>query len=155
MTIQQYNKNLTFSNTYKHTNCQVTQGGKLVAEVANSHYCFCVCEQPIPKAGKIQFTFQILTGSDFFVGIGFKDIMQQKNYYDCNNSGTYLIKENGPTQSHDNKDIHDKQLSLDKYIKWSKQNNPQKTFAKQWIDTSQQLYPCVGLGRKAQIKILN
>ncbi|CAD8129462.1 unnamed protein product [Paramecium sonneborni] len=144
--IQKFNKALTFSNTYKHTNCQVTEEAKLVAEIEDERYCFCLCEQAIPKTGKIQFTFQILSGSEFFVGIGFRDIMQQNHYYDCYSGGygTYLISEDGQSYSHDNEDVHNKQLSFkftnsdiiiievsikDKYIKWSKQNNPQETFA--------------------------
>ncbi|CAD8201386.1 unnamed protein product [Paramecium pentaurelia] len=170
--IQQYNKSLTFSNTYKHNNCSVSEGGKLVAEVGNNHWCFCVCEQAIPKTGKIQYAFQILCEQELFVGIGFRDIMKQKNFYDCCNvgDGTYLIKENGYIYSHHNKDIHGKELSFkfknndiiiievsieDKYIKWTRQNNPQLSFVYLGIDTSQELYPCVGLYRQAKIKILD
>ncbi|CAD8214056.1 unnamed protein product [Paramecium octaurelia] len=170
--IQQYNKTLTFSNTYKHSECQVSEAAKLVSSVGNSCYYFCVCEQAIPKTGKIQFTFQILTGSQWFVGIGFRDIMQKNNFYDCYHAGygTYLILNDGRSWSHHNKDVHNKELSFkftnndiirmevsieDKYIKWSRQNNPQATatFVLE-IDTSQELYPCVGLHQKSQIKIL-
>ncbi|CAD8112292.1 unnamed protein product [Paramecium primaurelia] len=168
--IQQYNKSLTFSNTNKHNYCSVSEGGKLVAEVGNDHWCFCVCEQAIPKTGKIQYAFQIICEQQLFVGIGFRDIMKQKNFYDCYNVGTYLIQENGYTYSHHNKDIHGKELSFkfknndiiiievsieDKYIKWTRQNNPQLSFVQLGIDTSQELYPCVGLYKQAKIKILD
>ncbi|CAD8214052.1 unnamed protein product [Paramecium octaurelia] len=153
--------------------CQISEAGKLVTNVGNSYYYFCVCEQAIPKTGKIQFTFQILTGSEWFVGIGFRDIMQKNNFYDCHHDGygTYLIYYDGRSWSHHNKDVHDKKLSFkftnndiirmevsieDKYIKWSRQNNPQATATFVLaIDTSQELYPCVGLHQKAQIKILD
>ncbi|CAD8214053.1 unnamed protein product [Paramecium octaurelia] len=170
--IHQYNKTLTFSNTYKHSECQVSEAAKLVSSVGNSGYYFCVCEQAIPKTGKIQFTFQILTGSEWFVGIGFRDIMQKNNFGNCYNAGygTYLIDNHCRSWSHHNKDVHDKYLSFkftnndiirmevsieDKYIKWSRQNNPQLTFVQLAIDTSQELYPCVGFYQTAQIKILD
>ncbi|CAD8215485.1 unnamed protein product [Paramecium octaurelia] len=170
--IHQYNKTLTFSNTYKHSECQVSEAAKLVSNGEKSRYCFCVCEQAIPKTGKIQFTFQILAGSRWFVGIGFRDIMKKNYFYDCDNYGygTYLIEQNGSTYSHHNKDVFNKQLSFiftnndiirmevsieDKYIKWSRKNHPQLTFVQLAIDTSQELYPCVGLDYKSQIKILD
>ncbi|CAD8213046.1 unnamed protein product [Paramecium pentaurelia] len=169
--IQQYNKSLQFSNTYKHNSCQVSEGGKLVADVNNgSCSCYCLCEQAIPKTGKIQFAFQILSGSYFYVGIGFRDIMQKYNYQSCYQTGTYLIKQNGNTYSHHNKDLQSKQLSFvftnndiiiievcieNKYIKWSKQNNPLLAYVVQLdIDTSQELYPCVGVNN-SKIKLLD
>ncbi|CAD8198431.1 unnamed protein product [Paramecium octaurelia] len=47
--IQQYNKSLSFSNAYKHVSCQVTEGAKVVAEVSNSGWYYCLCDQAIPK----------------------------------------------------------------------------------------------------------
>ncbi|CAD8166298.1 unnamed protein product [Paramecium pentaurelia] len=73
--IQLYQKSLSFSNAYKNGNCQVTEGGKVVADVGNSSWSYCLCEQAIPKTGKIQFAFQILNGSAFMVGIGFREII--------------------------------------------------------------------------------
>ncbi|CAD8128556.1 unnamed protein product [Paramecium sonneborni] len=168
--IQQYNKSLSFSNTYKNTNCSVTEAGKLVADIANNgNYNFCLCEQAIPKTGKIQFAFQMISGSSFMIGIGFREIMQKNNYQNCYNAGTYLISYGGYTCSHHNKDVHDKQLSFGfktndiiiievciehKYIKWIRQNNPYATIVLD-IDTSQQLYPCVGVQYNSKIKILD
>ncbi|CAD8172211.1 unnamed protein product [Paramecium pentaurelia] len=168
--IQQYNKSLSFSNTYKHNNCELSECTKLVAEVANNGYFFCLCEQAIPKTGKIQFAFQILSGSYFHVGIGFRDIMQKNNYQDCYQTGTYLIRQDGYTYSHHNKDLYHKKLSFQftnndiiiievciehKYIKWSRQNNSQATFVQLDIDTSQELYPCVGVAHNSKIKLLD
>ncbi|CAD8196230.1 unnamed protein product [Paramecium pentaurelia] len=170
--IQLYNKSLSFSNTYKHTNCQLSEGGKVVAETSNnSYFCFCLCEQAIPKTGKIQFAFQMISGSYFMVGIGFRDIMQKNNYYNCYQTGygTYLIQCGGCTYSHHNKDLNGKSLSFQftnndiiiievciehKYIKWSRQNNPQATTVLD-IDTSQELYPCVGVYGQSKIKLLD
>ncbi|CAD8160141.1 unnamed protein product [Paramecium octaurelia] len=170
--IQQYNESLQFSNTYKSGNCQVTEGAKLVAEVSNSgSWYFCLFEQAIPKTGKIQFAFQILNGSYFMVGIGFREIIQKNNYVSCYQTGygTYLISQGGCTYSHHNKEIYGKQLSFTftnydiiiievciehKYIKWSRQNNPQATCVQLDIDTSQQLYPCVVIAHNSKIKLL-
>ncbi|CAD8194892.1 unnamed protein product [Paramecium octaurelia] len=170
--IQQYNKSLSFSNTYKHANCQVTESAKVVTEVGNSGWYFCLCEQAIPKTGKIQFGFQMISGSWFMVGIGFREIMQKNNnYQNCyyTGYGTYLISSGGCIYSHHNKDLYDKRISFEftnndiiiievciehKYIKWSKQNNPQLTFVLE-IDTSQELYPCVGFAHYSQMKLLD
>ncbi|CAD8213730.1 unnamed protein product [Paramecium pentaurelia] len=171
--IQLYNKSLSFSNTYKHTNCQLSEGGKVVADTNNNgNSQYCLCEQAIPKTGKIQFAFQMISGSNFMVGIGFRDIMQKNNYQSCYSTGygTYLISYHGYTYSHHNKDLYGKQLSFQftnndiiiievciehKYIKWSRQNNPQLTYIVQLdIDTSQELYPCVGV-LNSKIKLLD
>ncbi|CAD8131230.1 unnamed protein product [Paramecium sonneborni] len=168
--IQQYNKSLSFSNTYKHNNCSVSEAGKIL-ECSGGNWIYCLCEQAIPKTGKIQFAFQIISGSSFMIGIGFREIMQKNNYLNCYQVGygTYLIQYNGQTYSHHNKDIHGKQLSFQfttndiiiievciehKYIKWIRQNNGQATFVLD-IDTSQQLYPCVGSLSNCKIKILD
>ncbi|CAD8117883.1 unnamed protein product [Paramecium primaurelia] len=171
--IQLYNKSLSFSNTYKHGNCQISEGGKVVADTSNNgNYCFCLCEQAIPKTGKVQFAFQMISGSSFMVGIGFRDIMQKNNYQNCYNTGygTYLIYNSGNTYSHHNKDVNAKYLSFQftnndiiiievciehKYIKWSRQNNPQATTVQLDIDTSQELYPCVGVVNYSKIKLLD
>ncbi|CAD8129223.1 unnamed protein product [Paramecium sonneborni] len=166
--IQSYNKSLSFSNTYKNSNCSITEAGKVVAEVSNNGWYYCLCEQAIPKTGKIQFAFQMISGS-CMVGIGFKEIMQTNNYSDCYETGTYLIDNDRYSFSHHNKDVHNEQLSFSfttndiiiievciehKYIKWNKQNNAQLTFVLD-IDTSQQLYPCVGVAHNSKIKILD
>ncbi|CAD8117717.1 unnamed protein product [Paramecium primaurelia] len=168
--IQLYSKSLLFSNTYKHTNCQVSEGGKVVAEVSNNGWFFCLCEQAIPKTGKIQFAFQMINGSTFMVGIGYREIMQKNNYHNCYKTGTYLIVQDGYTYSHNNKDQYEKRLSFGftnndiiiieisiehKYIKWSRQNNPQATFVLLDIDVSQELYPCVGVVNQSKIKLLD
>ncbi|CAD8093428.1 unnamed protein product [Paramecium sonneborni] len=167
--IDQYNKSLSFSNTYKHNNCSVTEGAKLV-ECGNNFYIYCLCEQAIPKTGKIQFGFQMISGTYFHVGIGFKEIIQKNNYLNCYNAGTYLTSSGNYSYSHHNKDVNNKQLSFGfttndiiiievclerKYIKWSRWNNPQATFVQLDIDTSQELYPCVGGYNNSKIKILD
>ncbi|CAD8083704.1 unnamed protein product [Paramecium primaurelia] len=169
--IQLYQKSLSFSNAYKNGNCQVTEGGKVVADVGNSSWSYCLCEQAIPKTGKIQFAFQILNGSAFMVGIGFREIMQKHNYYQCYQPGygTYLIENNCTIFSYHNKDLFLKKFSFqftnneiikievcieNKYIKWSRYNNPQLMFVQLDIDTSQELYPCVGVSGQSKIQLL-
>ncbi|CAD8213780.1 unnamed protein product [Paramecium pentaurelia] len=112
----------------------------------------------------------MISGSNFIVGIGFREIMQKNNYYDCYKTGQYLIRNDGYIYSHHNKDLQSKQLSFQftnndiiiievciehKYIKWSRQNNPQATFVQLDIDTSQELYPCVGVYHYSKIKLLD
>ncbi|CAD8129917.1 unnamed protein product [Paramecium sonneborni] len=170
--IRLFNKSLQFSNTYKHSSCQVSECGKLVAEVNNSGWYYCLCEQSIPKTGKILFAFQILDGSYFHVGIGFREIMQKNNYINCYHPGcgTYVINNYGILFSHSNKDVDNKQLCFlftnndiiiievcieHKYIKWRKSNNPYLTFVVDDIDTSQELYPCVSVYGKSRIRLLD
>ncbi|CAD8129490.1 unnamed protein product [Paramecium sonneborni] len=169
--IQQYYKSISFSNTYKHSNCSVSEAAKVVQFSGNS-WIYCLCEQAIPKTGKIQFAFQMISGPSFMVGIGFREIMQKNNYLNCYSAGqgTYLICSNSQTLSHHNKDLDGKQLSFQfttndiiiievciehKYIKWIRLNNGQSTFVQLDIDTSQQLYPCVGGFSNSKIKILD
>ncbi|CAD8175728.1 unnamed protein product [Paramecium pentaurelia] len=90
---------------------QKNEGGKVV-EISNTSWCFCLCEQAIPKTGKIQFAFQMISGSSFIVEIGFREIMQKNNYYDCNKTGTYLIKEDCYTYSHHTKNLQSKIIIL-------------------------------------------
>ncbi|CAD8192437.1 unnamed protein product [Paramecium pentaurelia] len=149
---------------------KVSEGGKVVADTNNSGWCFCFCEQVIPKTGKIQFAFQILSGSYFMVGIGFRGIMRENPYLNCYQTGTYLIAQGSQIYSHHNKDLQSKSLSFrftnndiiiievsieHKYIKWSRQNNPQATFVQLDLGASQELYPCVGVGYQSKIKILD
>ncbi|CAD8100573.1 unnamed protein product [Paramecium primaurelia] len=169
--IQQYPKTLQFSNTHKHANCQISEGGKVV-ECSGGSWYYCLCEQAIPKTGKIVFAFQMISGQCFMVGIGFRDIIQKNNYIgNCGvGYGSYLIRNNGQTYSHHNKDVNDKQLSFTyttndviimevsiehKYIKWTRQNNPLATVQLE-IDTSisQELYPCVNI-HTSKVKILD
>ncbi|CAD8084267.1 unnamed protein product [Paramecium primaurelia] len=142
--IQQYQKTLQFSVTYKGQNCQVTEGGKVVECPGSNGRYYCLCEQAIPKTGKILFAFQILSlTSSMFIGIGFRDIIQKNNYqYTGLGYGSYMISQNGYTYSHHNKDVNGKQLSFTyttndiiimevsiehKYIKWTRSNNPLAT----------------------------
>ncbi|CAK80506.1 unnamed protein product (macronuclear) [Paramecium tetraurelia] len=170
--IQQFKKSLSFSNNYKSANCQVSEDAKIVAEVVNDGYWYyCLCEQAIPKTGKIQFAFQIISGQGFMVGIGFREIMQRNNYKSCyyTGFGTYLILNDGCIFSHHNEDLHHKKQSFafttndviivevcieHKYIKWSKSINPQLMFVLD-IDTSQELYPCLGVFNQSKIKLLH
>ncbi|CAD8195826.1 unnamed protein product [Paramecium pentaurelia] len=167
--IQQYTKALLFSNTYKHSNFQISEGGKAVE--CNSGYYYCLCEQAIPKTGKTIFAFQMLSGTQFFVGIGFRDIIQKNNYINAGvGYGSYLINDGGSMRSHHNKDVENKKFSFTfttndiiimevsiehKYIKWTRQNNPLATVQLE-IDTyiSQELYPCV-LISSSKVKILD
>ncbi|CAD8186832.1 unnamed protein product [Paramecium pentaurelia] len=170
--IQQYPKTLQFSVTYKGVNCQVTEGGKVV-ECPGGSYYYCLCEQAIPKTGKILFAFQILSlTSSMFIGIGFRDIISKNNYQNGGvGYGSYMIRSDGCIYSHHNKDIYGKQLSFTyttndiiimevsiehKYIKWTRQNNPLATVQME-IDTSisQELYPCVFIYQSSKIKILD
>ncbi|CAD8214212.1 unnamed protein product [Paramecium pentaurelia] len=168
--IQQYPETLQFSNTYKHATFQISEGGK-VAECSSGNWQYCLCEQAIPKTGKIVFAFQMISGQYFMVGIGFRDIIQKNNYTNAGvGYGSYLIRNNGYTLSHHNKDVNGKQLSFTyttndviimevsiehKYIKWTRQNNPLATVQLE-IDTSisQELYPCVYI-LQSKVKILD
>ncbi|CAD8150606.1 unnamed protein product [Paramecium octaurelia] len=166
--IKQYPKTLLFSNTYKGANCQVSEGGKVV-ENSNSSY-YCLCEQAIPKNGKTLFAFQMISGTCFYIGIGFRDIIQ-KNNYQCTGvgNGSYMIYSSGYTFSHHNKDVNGKQLSFTfttndviiievsiehKYIKWMRQNNPLATVLEIDTSISQELYPCV-FNVNSKVKILD
>ncbi|CAD8200206.1 unnamed protein product [Paramecium pentaurelia] len=168
--IQQYPKTLQFSNTNKGANCQISEGGKVV-ECSGGGWYYCLCEQAIPKTGKIVFAFQMISGQHFNIGIGFRDIIQKNNYQNAGvGYGSYLIQNNGYTYSHHNKDVNNKQLSFTyktndviimevsiehKYIKWTRQNNPLATVQLE-IDTSisQELYPCVYI-LQSKVKILD
>ncbi|CAD8155526.1 unnamed protein product [Paramecium pentaurelia] len=109
--IQQYQKTLLFSNIYKGVNCQVTEGGKVVECTGSSIY-YCLCKKAIPKTEKILFAFQILSlTSNIFIGIGFRDIISKNNYSPVG-VGSYMIRQDGCTYSHHNKDVNGKQLSF-------------------------------------------
>ncbi|CAD8175693.1 unnamed protein product [Paramecium pentaurelia] len=167
--IQEYNKRLSFSNTYKSSICQISEFGKVVESSSINNYC--LCEQAIPKIGKTMFAFQMLSGTSIRIGIGFRDIIQKNNYQNCGfGFGSYLIRQDGYTFSHHNKDVDNKQLSFTftsndiiimevsiehKYIKWTKQNNP-FLILQQQIDTSisQELYPCVNI-YQSKLKIFD
>ncbi|CAD8187231.1 unnamed protein product [Paramecium octaurelia] len=169
----EYSGQLIFSNTWKGGNCQVSEGGK-VFENNNNVNQYCLCEQVIPNTGKILFAFQMLSGSNFLVGIGFKDIISKNNYCSAGvGYGSYLISFDGNIYSHHNNNINSKKLSFTfttndiiivevniehKYIKWIKQNNQQQAITiTQQIDTSltQELYPCVNAWNNSKIKILD
>ncbi|CAD8117173.1 unnamed protein product [Paramecium primaurelia] len=168
--IQQFSKTLIFSNTYKHSNCQVSEGGKVVE--SNGSYLSCLCDQAIPKTGKIQFAFQIINIGCCFVGIGYRDFLQKNNYQSYGNGGQYSISSDRYTCSHHNKQIDGRpsqstfsftindiiivEVSIEmKYIKWRKYSNSQE-MAQLELDTSisQELYPCVCL-YNSKVKILD
>ncbi|CAD8089889.1 unnamed protein product [Paramecium sonneborni] len=153
-------------------NIQVVKGAiQVVAETANSGYYFCFGEQAILKTGKIVYFLNALRIL-FKVGIGFREIIIQKyEYQNCYSTGTLLIEHLSYAYSHHNKEVHEKQLSFrltindiiiievcieHKYIKWSRQNNPQLTFVLLDVDTSQELYPCMYGGcYYSKIKLLD
>ncbi|CAD8169291.1 unnamed protein product [Paramecium pentaurelia] len=166
---QQFSQQLTFSTTYKHNNCQVTQNGKVIDNNSGSWYC-CMCDQMIPKNGIILFAFKIIEITYIMIGIGFRDIMQSKGYYNCYSigGGTYNIYSSGHCYNHDQQDKNNKQIAFEfstndiiivevdiqkKYIKWTKQSTNQSFTLT--IDTSKDLYPCVHLYNKCKIEILN
>ncbi|CAD8117198.1 unnamed protein product [Paramecium primaurelia] len=160
----QQQKLLTFSQTHKHSNCQVTQNGKTVQ---NGKYC--LCDQVIPKNGFTLFAFKIIElSSRCFIGIGMREIIQ-KNNYDGDVTygyGSYTIGSNQYCFSHHDKDKDAKALSFDftvndiimvevdiqnKYIKWTKKQSNQ-SFTLQ-IDTTYDLYPCVWAMSGSKIEI--
>ncbi|CAD8215407.1 unnamed protein product [Paramecium octaurelia] len=165
----QLSKYLTFSTTYKHNTCSVTQNGKVIENNSGFWYC-CMCDQMIPKNGKIQFAFKIIELSYLMIGIGFRDIVQSKNYDHCYSidGGTYNIYSEGYCYNHDQQDKNGKQITFPfsrndiiivevdmekKYVKWTKQStNESFTLT---IDTSKDLYPCVHLRDKCKVEILN
>ncbi|CAD8214119.1 unnamed protein product [Paramecium octaurelia] len=168
--IKQYPITLLFSNTYKGANCQVTEGGKVVEYSGDSQF-YCLCEQAIPKNGKTLFAFKMISGTNFRVGIGFRDIIQKNNYQNSGvGYGSYLIRDDGHTYSHHNKDVNSKKLSFSfttndviiievsiehKYIKWTRQNSSQATVLEIETSISQELYPCVFVYNQSKVKILN
>ncbi|CAD8149861.1 unnamed protein product [Paramecium pentaurelia] len=165
----QFSQQLTFSTTYKHNNCQVTQNGKVIENDSGQWSC-CMCDQMIPKNGIILSAFQIIENTYIMIGIGFRDIVQSKGYSNCHSigGGTYNIYNEGHCYNHDQQDKNDKQISFPfstndiiivevdiqkKYIKWTKQSTNQSFTLT--IDTSKDLYPCVHLHSRCKIKILN
>ncbi|CAD8184641.1 unnamed protein product [Paramecium octaurelia] len=168
--LDQYPQSLTFSQSFKHNSCQISQNGKVVVETANNGNWFCcICDQMIPKHGLVKFAFKILDNIQVMLGIGFRDIIQKNNYQTAYRigKGTYFIYYDGRCFNHDQQDKDDKQLSFkfttndmiimevditNKYIKWIKQSTNESFTLN--IDTSQDLYPCVNLGYKSKVEIL-
>ncbi|CAD8175702.1 unnamed protein product [Paramecium pentaurelia] len=166
----QFSQSLTFSTTYKHSHCSVTQNGKVI-ETSQSGYLFsCMCDQMIPKNGVIQFAIKIIEITYIMIGIGFRDIVQSRNYLNCFEigQGTYNIYYDGQCFNHDQQDKHRKQIAFPfstndiiivevdiqkKYVKWTKQSTNQSFTLN--IDTSKDLYPCVQLQGKSKVEILN
>ncbi|CAD8214432.1 unnamed protein product [Paramecium pentaurelia] len=165
----QFSQQLTFSTTYKHSNCSVTQNGKVIENNEDSWNC-CMCDQMIPKNGVILFAVKIIEMSYIMIGIDFRDIVQIKGYRNCYciGGGTYNIYNNGHCYNHDQLDKNDKQIAFTfstndiiivevdiqkKYVKWTKQSTNQSFTLT--IDTSKDLYPCVHLKGKCKIEILN
>ncbi|CAD8179775.1 unnamed protein product [Paramecium pentaurelia] len=153
----QFSQFLTFSTTYKHSSCSVTQNGKVIENSSGGYYCY-MCDQMIPKNGVIQFAIKIIEINSIMIGIGFRDIVQSKGYQSCYSigGGTYNIYSSGYCYNHDQQDKNDKKIAFEfqkndiiivevdiqkKYIKWTKQStNESFTLT---IDTSKDLYPCV------------
>ncbi|CAD8209597.1 unnamed protein product [Paramecium octaurelia] len=97
----QYQRELTFSQTYKHSKCEVSQNGRMVQ---NGHYC--LCDQVISKNGVTSFAFKFIQlHSCCFIGIGIREIIQKNNYYGNVTSGygSYTINHNKYCYSHHGK----------------------------------------------------
>ncbi|CAD8162600.1 unnamed protein product [Paramecium octaurelia] len=147
----------------------VTQNGKVI-ENASGAWCCCMCNQMIPKNGVIQFAFKIIEIISIMIGIGFRDIVWSRNYFNCFNigGGTYNISYPGICYNHDQQDKDDKKIAFPfstndiiivevdiekQYEKWTKQStNESFTLT---IITSKDLYPCVHLSGKCKVEILN
>ncbi|CAD8214335.1 unnamed protein product [Paramecium pentaurelia] len=167
--VWQFSQSLTFSTTYKHSNCSVTQNGKMVENISGSYNC-CMCDQMIPKNRVIQFAIKFIELNDLLIGIGFRDIAQSKAYHmSCYiGGGTYNIDNRGFCWNHDQQDKCSKQIAFSfqkndiiivevdiqkQYVKWINSSTNQ-TFSLT-IDTSKDLYPCVHFGGKNKLEILN
>ncbi|CAD8105553.1 unnamed protein product [Paramecium primaurelia] len=166
---QQFSQSLTFSTTYKNSNCSVSQNGKVIETSCNGWQC-CMCDQMIPKNGLIQFAIKIIEINLIMIGIGFRDIVQSKNYSCCHGlgGGTYNIYYNGQCYNHDQQDKSGQQIAFPfstndiiivevdiqkKQIKWTKQSTNQSFTLN--IDISKELYPCVHLQGRCKVEILN
>ncbi|CAD8130958.1 unnamed protein product [Paramecium sonneborni] len=129
-----------------------------------------MCDQIIPKNGLILFAFKFIEISNNMIGIGFRDIMQSRNYVNCYDigQGTYNIFYNGQCYNHDQqvnivKSVAFKFTTNDiiivevdikkKYVKWTRQSTNQSFTLS--IDTSKDLYPCLHLCGKCKVEILN
>ncbi|CAD8109505.1 unnamed protein product [Paramecium primaurelia] len=167
--VWQFSQSLTFSTSYKHSNCLVTQNGKMV-ENSSGHYNCCMCDQMIPKNGVIQFAIKIIEICDLLIGIGFRDIVQSKIYQNsCYvGGGTYNIDNIGRCWNHDQQDKCGKSIAFSfsqndiiivevdiqkQYVKWINFQTNQ-TFSLT-IDTSKDLYPCVHFNSRNKLEILN
>ncbi|CAD8204322.1 unnamed protein product [Paramecium pentaurelia] len=166
---QQFSQSLTFSTIYKNSNCSVSQNGKVIETSYNGWQC-CMCDQMIPKNGVVQFAIKIIENSNIMIGIGFRDIVQSKNYSCCHGlgGGTYNIYYNGQCYNHDQQDKSGQQIAFPfstndiiivevdiqkKQVKWKKQSTNQSFTLN--IDTSKELYPCVHLQGRCKVEILN
>ncbi|CAD8182417.1 unnamed protein product [Paramecium octaurelia] len=164
----EFSQSLTFSTTYKHKNLQVTQNGKFI-ENAQIGWCCAICDQMIPKNGVVQFAIKIIEKGRIMIGIGFRDNVQSKEYYDCYSigGGTYNIWDEGYCYNHDQQDKTEEvafpysindiiivEVDINnKYITWKK-SSTNLSFA-MTIDTSKDLYPCVHLSGQSKVEILN
>ncbi|CAD8142221.1 unnamed protein product [Paramecium pentaurelia] len=168
--VQLFSQQLTFSTIYKHSNCSVTQNGKVIETNQSNSWQCCMCDQMIPKNGVIQFAIKIIEINTILIGIGFRDIVQSKNYVNCYEigQGTYNIYYDGQCYNHDQQDKHRKLIAFPfstndiiivevdiqkKYVKWTKQSTNQSFTLN--IDTSKDLYPCVQLQGRSKVEILN
>ncbi|CAD8173422.1 unnamed protein product [Paramecium octaurelia] len=112
--LDQYPQSLTFSQSFKHNNCQISQNGRVVFETANSSWYCCICDQMIPKHGLVKFAFKILDNNQVMLGIGFRDIIQKYNYQNASQigRGTYFIYYDGRCFNHDQQDKDNKYIAL-------------------------------------------
>ncbi|CAD8129553.1 unnamed protein product [Paramecium sonneborni] len=147
--------NLTFSFYYKHNDILISNNGKIV-DNGDGVWGYCMCEQVIPKTGKILFAFEILRIDHWCeVGIGFREMIKQHGYRgEGQGKGSYLLRETSTTYFHHSNNTQGKAINFQvndiviievsieqKYIKWSKQNSQDYLITE--IDISQDLYPCV------------
>ncbi|CAD8113185.1 unnamed protein product [Paramecium sonneborni] len=167
----QFSQQMTFSNTYKYSSCAVTQNGKVIETGmgGGTHQC-CMCDQMIPKHNVTHFAVKIIESDSVMIGIGFRDIVENKGYYGCYQigGGTYNIWSSGACFNHDQEDKNSKQIAFafskndiiivevdiqKKYVKWTKQST-NESFSLT-IDTSKDLYPCVHLYNRGKVEIVN
>ncbi|CAD8130079.1 unnamed protein product [Paramecium sonneborni] len=159
---------LTFSETYKHSDCQVSQNGKLFYN--KGLFYSCLCDQAIPNQGIVRFGYLIqdIVTNQTMVGIGAREIISKSGYTNIQNSGkgAYLIMSSGYCFSHHQKEKYHNSIPftfsnndiiiievdiLKQYIKWIKQSTKQSFLLE--IDPHYEYYPCInGPGR---VEILN
>ncbi|CAD8181254.1 unnamed protein product [Paramecium pentaurelia] len=154
---------LSFSQQYKNNNINIENDGKIAIcnspELYKNH--FVICEQKIPKNGCFSFSFKI--GGWVMIGVCDKQkILEQKYIAQFEQSyghGCYLIENDGTLYSslkieknsekafsYTEYDIVSVLIDMDqKLIKWKKLNKTENFEMK--IETSDDLYPCIGLGQ--------
>ncbi|CAD8079310.1 unnamed protein product [Paramecium sonneborni] len=158
----------TFSDTYKHANCRLSQCKTIVDESAQGDYYYCLADQMLPKNQTTFFAFRIFAiGSWCFVGIGEREVLKSKGFKGWGQGGDYTILQDGRNFSHHQINIRGNNYNSikfanndtilievnmqSKYIKWTKlQSNEQFSLE---IDPNLDLYPCVNLFNGTKIQI--